>query len=121
MGTRRPNARSAVLAITLLFVVAVPTAAAPAGAAGRSALGASAAHATSRSGRQLAADIATKKPKRPKKKRKAKGLTARLEHDGVVLIVLAALAYALFLIGSGVRGPRGRKRQRARATARRSA
>jgi hypothetical protein len=102
------------VAVTVL--VAVPTLAGPAGAAGSSPRGVSELSGRVAANHRLAANIETKKPKR--KKKMAKGLAATLRHDAAELIVVAAAVYALFLIGSGVRGPRGRKRHRARATAR---
>ncbi len=60
------------------------------------------------------ATAATRSTKKKHKKKVATSLTSKALHAGVIAVVLTVVGFGLFLIGSGVRGPRGRKRRRMR-------
>jgi hypothetical protein len=102
-----------IAAIALVFSAVTPEFAGPVGAIAVRSTHPSELRARSSSG----GDVAARPLKKKAKKKVATGLMSKLQHAVLVLLVLAVVVLALFLIGSGVRGPRGRKHRRARDTA----
>ena len=60
------------------------------------------------------AAVARQAKKKNKKHKTPASLMSKLRHVGGIAVVLAVVGLGLFLVGSGVRGPRGRKRRRRR-------
>ena len=104
----------AIAAIALAFSAAAPEFAAPVGASAVRSTNPSEIQARPASDSEVRAKPLKKK--KAKKKKAATGLMSKLRHAALVLALVAVVVLAVFLIGSGVRGPRGRKRRRAHTT-----
>ena len=99
----------ALVITALVYGAFVAGCGAPVGATAVSGVRISEARTSSAVNSYFASNVATKKRVR---KKAATGLMAKVRHYLVVLVVLVAIGFAVFLIGSGVRRPQGRTRER---------